>query len=119
MPRRSPGVFSRWRQGTDSSEGRRQDGGSHHRNFLTLTIKFIPDRKAEKMKEELNVKEIVINEEIVFIQKDILPISTVEDTCTVYVQEEIPPSCTVEETCTVYVQEEDVKMEDVEIKGKL
>ena len=37
----------------------------------------------------------------------------------VYVQEEIPPSCTVEETCTVYVQEEDVKMEDVEIKGKL
>ena len=87
--------------------------------FLTLTIKFIPDRKAEKMKEELNVKKIVIKEEIVIIQKDILPISTVEDTCTVYVQEEIPPSCTVEETCTVYVQEEDVKMEDVEIKGKL
>ena len=56
---------------------------------------------SERMKEELNVKEIVIKEEIVFIQKDILPSSTVEDTCTVYVQEELPPSCTVEETCTV------------------
>ena len=29
MPRRSPGMFSRWREGTDSSKGRRQVGGSH------------------------------------------------------------------------------------------
>ena len=29
MPRRSSGVFRRWRQGTDSSEGCRQVGGSH------------------------------------------------------------------------------------------
>ena len=74
---------------------------------------------SERMKEEVNVKEIVIKEEKVFIQKENIPSSTVEDTCTVYVQEELPPSCTVEETCTVYVQEEDVKMEYVEIKGKL
>ena len=58
------------------------------------------------MKEEFNVKEIVIKKEIVFIQKENLPSSTVEDTCTVYVQEEIPSSSTVEDTCTVYVKEE-------------
>ena len=56
---------------------------------------------SERKKEEVNVKEIVIKEEKVFIQKENLPSSTVEDTCTVYVQEELPPSCTVEETCTV------------------
>ena len=53
------------------------------------------------MKEELDIKEKGIKEEIVFIKKDILP------------------SSTVEETCTVYVQEEDVEMDNASIKGKL
>ena len=33
-------------------------------------------------------------------------------------QEEILPSSTVEDTCTVYLQEEDVGMDATEIKGK-
>ena len=34
------------------------------------------------------------------------------------IQEEILPSSTVEDTCTVYLQEEDVGMDATEIKGK-
>ena len=30
MPRRTLFIFNRWREGTDSSEGRRQVGGSHN-----------------------------------------------------------------------------------------
>ena len=53
----------------------------------------------ETVKEEPDIKEIDKNEEI-SIQKEILPSSTVED------------------TCTVYLQEEDVGMDATEIKGK-
>ena len=45
----------------------------------------------ERMKKELDIKKIDIKEE----------------------------TFTVEEICTVYVQEEDVKMETIEIKGKI
>ena len=34
------------------------------------------------------------------------------------IQEEILPSSTLEETCTVYIKKEDVKMEITETKGK-
>ena len=36
---------------------------------------------AEIIKEELDLEEFQIKEEIVFIREDILPSSTVEDTC--------------------------------------
>ena len=58
-----------------------------------------PDRMTESMKEELNLNEIEIKEEI-------------------SIQEEIRPSSTVEDTYTVYLQEEDVGMNATEIKGK-
>ena len=38
---------------------------------------------AKYIKEELNIKEFEIKEEIVSFQEEILPSSTVEDTCTV------------------------------------
>ena len=53
----------------------------------------------ETVKEEPDIKEIDKNEEI-------------------SIQEEILPSSTVEDTCTVYLQEEDVGMDATEIKGK-
>ena len=53
----------------------------------------------EIFKEEPDIKEIDENEEI-------------------SIQEEILPSSTVEDTCTVYLQEEDVGMDATEIKGK-
>ena len=37
----------------------------------------------ETQKEELNIKEFEIKEEIVFIKEEILPSSTVQDTCSV------------------------------------
>ena len=72
---------------------------------------------AEIMKEEPDIEENDIKEKIC-IQEDILPSSTVEDTCTVYLQEAILPSSTVEDACTVYLQEEHVGMDATEIKGK-
>ena len=51
------------------------------------------------------MKKIGIKKEIAYIQEDILPSSTVEETCTVYVQKDILPSSTVGDTCTVYVHE--------------
>ena len=54
---------------------------------------------AKSVKEEPDIKKIDKKEEI-SIQEDILPSSTVED------------------TCTVYLQEEDVGMDATEIKGK-
>ena len=59
---------------------------------------FIPDRMAVSIKKELDLEEIGTKEEIVSIQEETLPSSTVED------------------ICTVYLQEEDVKIEN--IKGK-
>ena len=64
-----------------------------------FTYIFIPDRMTESFKEEPDIKEIDKNEEI-------------------SIQEEILPSSTVEDTCTVYLQEEDVGMDATEIKGK-
>ena len=73
------------------------------------------------------MENIEIKEEI---QENILPSSTVEDTCTVYVKEEaikmenieiqenILPSSPVEDSCTVYVKEEVIKMEYTGIQGK-
>ena len=60
---------------------------------------YIPDRMAESVKEEPDIEEIDKKEEI-------------------SIQEEILPSSTVEDTCTVYLQEEDVGMDATEIKGK-
>ena len=42
----------------------------------------------------------------------------VTSTCTVHLQEEILPSSTVEDSCTVYVTEEDAQMEYTDIKGE-
>ena len=98
---------------------------------------FVPERMAESIKEEMDIKENDIKQEIfspqddilpsstvedtctVYVKEDILPSSTVEDTCTVYVKEDILSSSTVEDTCTVYVKEEDVKIEITELKGKM
>ena len=95
---------------------------------------FFSDKMAESMKEELNLKEIDIKEEIsiqetippssivedtctVYLQEEILPSSPIEDACTVYLQETILPSSTVEDTYTVYLQE-DVGIDTTQIKGK-
>ena len=51
----------------------------------------------ENVKDEIKRENIEIKEEIT---------------------EEILPSSTVEDTCTVYIKEEDVKVEIAEIKGK-
>ena len=56
---------------------------------------------AESIKEEMDIKKNDIKQEIFPPQDDILPSSTVED------------------TCTVYVKEEDVKIEITELKGKM
>ena len=56
------------------------------------------------LKNELKKDNNEIKEEI---QKEILPSSTVENTCT------------VEDTCTVYIKEDDVKVEIIENKGKI
>ena len=71
---------------------------------------------AENMKEDL--EQLEVKKEIISIQEDILPSSTVEDTYTVYKQEDTFPYSTVEDTCTVNKQEEDAQMEFTEIKGK-
>ena len=71
---------------------------------------------AENMKEDL--EQLEVKKEIISIQEDILPSSTVEDTYTVYKQEDTFPYSTVEDTCTVYKQEVDAQMEFTEIKDK-
>ena len=42
---------------------------------------YFSDRMAEIFKEELNIEEFEIKEEIVSNKEEILPSSTVEDTC--------------------------------------
>jgi len=56
---------------------------------------------AEIIKEELNIEEFEIKEEIVSTKEEILPSSTVED------------------TSTVNLNKDDIKMENSEIQGKL
>ena len=91
---------------------------------------------AETIKEENNVKEFEINEETVF-KEELLPSSTVENTCSVYIhgegikkeecelkkemiyiKEKVLIPSTVEDTCTVYIQG-DVKMENTGIQGNI
>ena len=86
---------------------------------------------AETIKEEIYLEEFEMKEETVFQVEEILPSSTVENTCSVYIQgekikkeecelkeemvyikEEVITPSTVENTCSVYVQGEDVKMEN-------
>ena len=55
---------------------------------------------AKFIKEELNIEEFEIKEEIVSFQEEILPSSTVED------------------TCTVNLHKDDMKMENTGIQGK-
>jgi len=76
------------------------------------------------------LEEFEMKEGTVSIKEEILPGSTVEDTCTVYVQgagSTVEDSCTVyvqgagstvEDTCTVFVQGESIKRESVDIKSK-
>ena len=56
---------------------------------------------AETIKKELNMEQFEIKEEIVSINEEILPSSTVED------------------TCTVNLNKDDIKMENTDIQGKL
>ena len=55
---------------------------------------------AEIIKEELNIEEFEIKEEIVSFQEEILPSSTVDN------------------TCTVNLHLDDMKMENTGIQGK-
>jgi hypothetical protein len=55
---------------------------------------------AEMSKEELNIEEFKIKEEIVSFKEEILPSSTVEDTCTVNINKDV------------------IKMENKGIQGK-
>ena len=68
-----------------------------------------------------------MKEETVSIKEELLPVSTVEDICTVYVQgtgSTLENTCTVyvhgvgstvEVTCIVYVQRESIKRERIEM----
>ena len=56
---------------------------------------------AEIVKEELNLEEFEIKEEIVYSQEENLPSSTVED------------------TCIVKLHENGIKIENTEIQGNL
>ena len=69
--------------------------------ILFFTPSLFSDRMAEIIKEELDLEEFEIKEEIVFIREDILPSSIVED------------------TCTFNILKDDIKMEYTEIQGKL
>ena len=77
-------------------------------HYYLLTIEFIfysrsyfSDRMAENIKAQLDVEEFGIKEEIVYIKEEILPSSTVED------------------TCTINLLRDDIKMEYTGIQGKL
>ena len=56
---------------------------------------------AEILKEELNIEEFEIKEEIVSIKEEILPFSTIQD------------------TCTVNLNKDDIKMENTGVQGKV
>ena len=65
-----------------------------------LYLLNFPDRMAKIIKEELNIEEFEIKEEIVSFQEEILPSSTVED------------------ACTVNLHEDDLNMKNIRIQGK-
>ena len=62
---------------------------------------YFSDKMAEIIKEELNIEEFEIKEEIVSIKEEILHFSTVED------------------TCTVNLHKDDINIENTGIQGKL
>ena len=61
---------------------------------------YFSDRMTETIKEEINLEEFEIKEEINSFKKEILPSSTVED------------------TCTGNLHKDDLKMENTGIQGK-
>ena len=65
------------------------------------TLASFPDKMAEILKEEFNIEEFEIKEDIVSIKEKILPFSTIQD------------------TCTVNINKDDMKIEIKEIQGKL
>ena len=67
---------------------------------IILSFFSISDRMADSIKEEPDLKEIDIKDEIASLQHETFL------------------SAPVEETCTIYVKEEYVKIELAEIKGK-
>ena len=71
---------------------------------------------AENTKEEL--EQLAVKEKVGYIQEDILPTSSLEDTYTVYKQEEILRSSTVKDTCTRYKQD-DKPVFDPEIHAEI
>ena len=62
---------------------------------------------AEIIKEEINIEEFEIKEEIVSFKEEILPSFSVEDT-----------SFTVEAKCTVNLHDDDIKLAKTGIQGK-
>ena len=62
---------------------------------------YFPDKMAEILKEELNIEEFEIKEDIVSIKEKILPFSTIQD------------------TCTVNLNKDDIKMENTGVQGKV
>ena len=62
---------------------------------------YFPDKMAEILKEELNIEEFEIKEELVSIKEEILPFSTIQD------------------TCTVNLNKDDIKMENTGVQGKV
>ena len=83
---------------------------------------------AKTIKEDIKLEEFEMKEETVF-KEELLPSSTVENTCSVYIQREeikmeecelkeemVSIKEEVEDIFTVYVQG-DVKMENTEIQG--
>ena len=62
---------------------------------------YFSDRMAETIEEELNLEEFEIKEEIISFKEEILPSSTVDD------------------TCTVNLHKDDIKMASTGIQGKI
>ena len=62
---------------------------------------YFSDRIAEIIKEEINIEEFEIKEEIVSIKEEILP------------------SSTVEAKCTVNLKKDGIKIENTGIQGKI
>ena len=55
--------------------------------FCIICLNHFSDRMAEIVKEELDLEEFEIKEEIVYSQEENIPSSTVEDTCIVKLHE--------------------------------
>ena len=62
---------------------------------------YFSDRMTETIKEEIDLEEFEIKEEIISFKKEILPSSTVED------------------TCAVNLLKDGINIENTEVQGKL